>query len=123
VPTPDCPDGYFWHPAMGHCMSTTCPPGLVWDSDGLYCVFPSTGTPYATRTATPAATPAAEASPTATPDATPSCPAGYFWHPAMGHCMSTTCPPGLVWDEDGLYCVFPSTGTPYATRTATPAPG
>ena len=113
VPTPSCPDGYFWHPAMGHCMSETCPPGLVWDADGLYCVLPSTGTPYATATATPAATatPSAEA----TPEPAPSCPDGYFWHPSMGHCMSETCPPGLVWDADGLYCVLPAP-TPTPTR-------
>jgi hypothetical protein len=112
-PTPTCPDGYFWHPAMGHCMSETCPPGLVWDADGLYCVLP-TETPSTTMTPTPTATPSP--TPEATPGPTPACPTGYFWHPAMGHCMSTTCPPGLVWDGDGLYCVLP-------TPTPTPAQG
>ena len=46
TPTPraavsqSCPDGYFWHPAMGHCMSYECPPGLVFDPGTLYCVLP-----------------------------------------------------------------------------------
>jgi hypothetical protein len=100
---PSCPDGYFWHPAMGHCMSNTCPPGLVWDQGHLYCVLPTT----VEATVTPATTPGA-ATATPIPVSTPACPDGYFWHPAMGHCMSNTCPPGLVWDADHLYCVLPS---------------
>jgi hypothetical protein len=96
TPLPSCPDGYFWHPAMGHCMSNTCPPGLVLDLVTLYCVLPDSDT---TPTPTPTATPP--------PADQPSCPDGYFWHPAMGHCMSTTCPPGLVLDLETLYCVLP----------------
>jgi hypothetical protein len=40
TPTPSCPGGYFWHPAMNHCMSEQCPPGLVFDRDTLFCVLP-----------------------------------------------------------------------------------
>jgi hypothetical protein len=108
VPVPTCPDGYFWMPAMGHCMSNTCPSGLVWDQDHLYCVLPSTVETTPTATVTPTPTSTAQASATPIPVSTPACPDGYFWHPAMGHCMSNTCPPGLVWDQDGLYCVLPS---------------
>jgi len=110
TPLPSCPDGYFWHPDMGHCMSNTCPPGLVFDAVTLYCVLPS---------ATPPPTPTA----TTPPGDQPSCPDGYFWHPAMGHCMSNTCPPGLVLDLVTLYCVLPdSDTTPTPTPTATPPP-
>jgi len=96
-PTPSCPDGFFWHPAMGHCMSTTCPPPLVFNPDTLYCELPGTPPPTETPTSTP--------EPTVEP--TPSCPDGFFWHPAMGHCMSTTCPPPLVFNPDTLYCELP----------------
>ena len=41
TPLPSCPDGYFWHPLMGHCMSYDCPPGLVLDPVTGYCVLPS----------------------------------------------------------------------------------
>ncbi len=118
VPTPSCPDGYFWHPVMGHCMSYTCPPGLVFNPDTLFCELPSTGTPVvtATVTPTPTTTPTATATPSPTPTvgsptpvSTPLCPAGYFWHPVMGHCMSNTCPPGLVFNFDTLFCELPPT--------------
>ena len=99
-PTPECPAGYFWHPAMGHCMSETCPPPLVLNPDTLYCELPPEPGPTATETPTPEP-------PAATP--TPECPAGYFWHPAMGHCMSETCPPPLVLNPDTLYCELPAT--------------
>lgn len=106
TPLPSCPDGYFWHPSMGHCMPTTCPPGLVLNWDTGYCDLPEnvTQTPPATATEPPAA------STTPTPTPRPSCPDGYFWHPAMGHCMSTTCPPGLVLNAE-LYCDLPPTPT------------
>ncbi len=113
APTPTCPDGYFWHPAMGHCMSNTCPPPLVFNYTTLFCELPSTGTPSATSTPSPSPTPTA-ASVTPAPVSTPTCPDGYFWHPAMGHCMSNTCPPGLVFDPVTLYCVLP---------TPSPTPG
>jgi hypothetical protein len=117
TPPPSCPDGYFWHPGMGHCMSNTCPPGLVFDAVTLYCALPGSDTPVPTSTATP--------TPTGTPP--PSCPDGYFWHPGMGHCMSYDCPPGLVFDPVTLYCVLPGetpepTATPAATPTPTPLP-
>lgn len=65
----------------------------------------------------PSLGPAATATPTA---GTPQlCPDGYFWNPAKGHCDSRECPPGLVFDEELLYCVLaPPTGS-----TATPPPG
>jgi hypothetical protein len=75
-------------------MSNTCPPGLVFNPDTLYCELPGTSEP------------ADELTPTPTP--TPSCPDGYFWHPAMGHCMSDTCPPGLIFDPETLFCVIPT---------------
>jgi hypothetical protein len=84
---------------MGHCMSETCPPGLELDPETLYCVLPGTPEP----TATPTSTPAVDVTPA------PSCPSGYFWHPSMGHCMSETCPPGLVRDAETLYCILPPT--------------
>jgi hypothetical protein len=100
TPTPppgeNCPDGYYWNPAKGHCDSTACPDGLVFDWDLLYCVIPP---------------------PTPTP--TPSCPEGFFWHPAMGHCMNEECPPGLVFDPVTLFCVFPGEEQ---TPTETPVP-
>jgi hypothetical protein len=102
TPTPDnrCPEGFYWNPAKGHCDSRECPPGLVFDDATLYCVPEN---PVATPTPTPTPT----AVPTATPTAAPQCPGGYFWHPAMGHCMSNECPPGLVFDYDTLFCVLP----------------
>jgi hypothetical protein len=95
-PTPSCPEGYFWHPPMGHCMSETCPPPLVLNPETQYCELPGSET---TPTPTPTQTPL--------PEPTPSCPAGYFWHPPMGHCMSETCPPPLVFNPDMLYCEMP----------------
>jgi hypothetical protein len=118
VPTPLCPAGYFWHPVMGHCMSNTCPPGLVFNYTTLYCELPSTGTPPATVTPAPTATPTPTLTPAPSPTATiasptpvptPLCPAGYFWHPVMGHCMSNVCPPGLVFNYNTLYCELPPT--------------
>jgi hypothetical protein len=106
-----CPDGYFWNENKGHCDYSDCPPGLVYNWDTLYCELPSTPPPLPTPSPQPTATPATPTpQPTATPppeEETPSCPAGFFWHPAMGHCMSYTCPPGLVFDYDTLYCVLP----------------
>jgi len=57
--------------------------------------------------------------PTRTPTPPPgeSCPDGYYWNPAKGHCDSRECPPGLVFDEVTLYCVLPTT-TPAPTATA-----
>jgi hypothetical protein len=118
APTPACPEGYFWHPLMGHCMSNTCPPGLVFNYETLFCELPSTGTPVATvtttstptmtstptRTATPTATPTGQSD---TPVPTPSCPKGYFWNPMKGHCDSTECPTPLIWDPVNLYCILP----------------
>ncbi len=49
------------------------------------------------------------ATPTPTPPPTPTpqqCPDGYFWNPNKGHCDSRECPPGFVFDEETLYCVF-----------------
>jgi hypothetical protein len=100
-PTPVCPAGYFWHPAMNHCMSDQCPPPLVFNYETLYCDLP--GTPPPSETPPPPATPSPE--PTAAP--TPECPAGYFWHPAMNHCMSDQCPPPLVFNYETLYCDLP----------------
>ena len=61
--------------------------------------------------------------PTATPTPVPAdiCPDGYYWNPAKGHCDSRECPPGLVFDEETLYCVLPV--TPLATATSTPPSG
>ena len=45
---------------------------------------------------------------TPTPTPTPQqCPDGFFWNPSKGHCDSRDCPPGLVFDEELLYCVLP----------------
>jgi hypothetical protein len=41
TPTPgQCPDGFIWNPADGHCESTTCPPGLVFNPKTLHCEYP-----------------------------------------------------------------------------------
>jgi hypothetical protein len=95
--TPSCPDGYVWHPAMGHCMNTTCPAPWVFNWETLYCELAEVPTETPTPTPTPVPT----------PEPTPSCPDGYIWHPAMGHCMNTTCPAPWVFNWDTLYCELP----------------
>lgn len=108
-PTPPdrtCPEGYFWHEDMGHCMSYECPPPLVFNPDSLYCEPPPDGEAPPIKS-TPAA-----------PDEAPSCPEGYFWHEAMGHCMSTECPPLLVFDPDALYCALPGAGAPASSAVS-----
>ncbi len=112
TPPPSCPDGYFWHPAMGHCMNNECPPGLEFDPVTLFCVLPGeTSEPTETPTVTPTPTPLYDL-----------CPEGYFWNPAKGHCDSRECPPGLVFDMELLYCVFPATPEPTPVPTDAPTP-
>ena len=54
IPGQECPKGYYWNPAKGHCDSRECPPGLVFDPETLYCVLPLTPlSPTATNTPSP----------------------------------------------------------------------
>jgi hypothetical protein len=113
APTPACPDGTIWHPAGNHCLSTVCPIGYLFDASLYECIQTSGPTPVPTSTPTllpgETPTPTPSISPTSTPVPTPMCPDGYFWHPVMGHCMSNTCPPGLVFNYVTLFCELPPT--------------
>jgi hypothetical protein len=99
-----CQYGSVYNPVDDHCELWTCPQPWVFNWATLHCdlVLPDDPTPTPTETPSPP-TP----TPDPTPPPTPSCPAGYVWHPAMGHCMNTTCPPPWIFNWDTLYCELP----------------